>query len=127
MIKNDSRVVFHGTLDNKKLEDLYVNADVGLTAFSLVEKGMKQACSLKCREYLKNGLIVYSGHEDVFPQAFPYYRLGAPDIGAILTYFEANRGLRKSVISKCAQPFIDKEVLLRDLYDWVTDIATHQS
>jgi len=83
-VNRDSRVKFHGYLSRDQIQSLICRSSVGLTALALERKNMKQACTLKAREYLMMGLPVYSGHTDVFPTEFPYYRCGPVDLAAIL-------------------------------------------
>lgn len=122
----DNRIIFHGPLDQIQLEQLYSQIDVGLTSFSIKDMFMKQACTLKCREYLMNGLLVYSGHQDIFPEKFSYYREGRPNIDHILEYVEESRGVKRALISETARPYIDKEVLVGNLYDWVAETVAHK-
>lgn len=117
--REDKRIIFHGPLKSEALDSLYKRCGLGLTSFSLEDKGLTQACTLKCREYLKNGLLVYSGHKEVLPSTFPYYRQGLPNVEHILNFYEENKGIEKLEIAKAAKPYIDKRILLQGLYDWI--------
>jgi len=124
--ETDPRLVFHGVLEKKDIDLVFSRCDVGLTAFSIHRKALTQASTLKCREYLMNGLLVYSGHQDIFPSCFPYYKNGKPEIDQILDYAEKNRGVRRAVISEAARPYIDKEIFVRDLFEWVANTISKQ-
>lgn len=117
---DDSRIVLHGTLNSVELADLYSKCVIGLSSFGLHRKGMKMACTLKVREYLMSGLAVYSGHDDVFPKDFTFYRNGKPDIGEIILYCNSILAYEKKYISESSRKYISKASLLRPLYDWIS-------
>ncbi|EHU1307237.1 glycosyltransferase [Acinetobacter baumannii] len=124
IVKHDSRVKFYGHLNNTALDDLLKRAWVGLSSFSLYRKGMQQACTLKVREYLKAGIPVYAGYEDVFPQKFKYYRIGKPSMQSILNFAEEVRLVSKSEVMSSAEPFISKRSLLNTLYREICKIES---
>lgn len=115
----DKRVVYHGLLEKKGLQDLYLSCDVGLSAFALDRKGMQQAATLKVREYLRYGLPVYSGHDDVFPSSFKYYKNGPPTIEDILLFAREHAGTNRLEVFSESRPYIDKVELLRNLHTWL--------
>lgn len=119
IIIHDRRVHLHGALGRKELSIVYAYCDIGLSAFALHRKGMMQACSLKVRDYLRYGLPVYSSHDDIFPESFPYYRNGKPCIENIIQYFDEMVGIKRRDIASTARPFIDKTLLVKDLYEWM--------
>jgi glycosyltransferase involved in cell wall biosynthesis len=116
IVQHDKRVKFHGHLNSAELEKLLEKAWIGLSSFSLYRKGMKQACTLKVREYLKAGIPVYAGYEDVFPNTFEFYRIGEPSMYDILRFAEEVRFVSKSEVRDSAEPFISKTNLLNSLY-----------
>jgi glycosyltransferase involved in cell wall biosynthesis len=66
-------VIFHGSLPRENLLALYAECDVGIASFGLDRNDLKEATSLKVREYLACGLPVVMGHHDpAFPPGFPY-------------------------------------------------------
>ncbi|MFX8895379.1 glycosyltransferase family 1 protein, partial [Acinetobacter baumannii] len=70
LAKKDSRVILHGPLTNIEISQLMSKMWIGLASFGLFRKRMKEACTLKVREYLNYGLPIYSGHKDIFPEEF---------------------------------------------------------
>jgi len=115
-MRNDSRFEVHGVLPPADVETLASRCSVGLGSFALFRKDMHQACTLKVREYLVAGLPVFSGHEDVFDGAFPYYRHGTCDIEEILAFSRTCEGSSRRQIADAARPWIDKEQLLKELH-----------
>lgn len=114
--RKDPRIVVHGLLKQDELKQLYRKCSLGLTSFALERKGMQEACTLKVREYLSVGLPVYSGHSDVFPRDFRFYRTGKASIQTILEFERSVRGESRAVISEESRPYIEKKRLLANLY-----------
>lgn len=112
----DRRVKLHGHLTHEDMAHLAARAWVGLSSFALDRKGMKEASTLKVREYLAWGLPTYAGHTDRFPTDFPYYRVGAPDITAILAYAREMRSTPRESVSTRAANLISKEAILTTAY-----------
>ncbi len=112
----DDRIICHGTLPREKLVAIYQRSDVGLSSFALARKGMKQATSLKVREYLSFGVPVYSGHQDIFPSSFPFYRIGPPDIDQVIEFSAENNGTSRAEIRALSEPYIDKSNIVDRLY-----------
>lgn len=115
----DERIRLHGVLSNPRIEELSDRCWIGLSSFALGRKGMEQACTLKVREYLLNGLPVYANYLDVFPDGFEYYRMGPPDIERILEYARSIRSAARAEVAEAARPFISKTALLAGLHDWL--------
>lgn len=113
--ENDSRVQIHGRLSNDQIRNIGSSCTVGLSSFALHRNKMQAACPLKVREYLTLGLPVYSGHDDVFPKDFPYFKKGAADIGLILEFATRIAKPGREDVAGAARPYIDKTILLRDL------------
>ncbi|YCM42631.1 glycosyltransferase [Verrucomicrobiaceae bacterium 227] len=116
---NDERVIFHGVLDQDKLTKLIDSADVGLSCFALERKGMKEACPLKVREYLSHGLPVYSGHRDVFPTDFPFYKTGECSIECICDYALKLRSVRCCDVIEKSIIYINKDRIMKRLYQTI--------
>ncbi len=112
----DQRCVIHGMLDSKKIEYLSARAWIGLASFALLRKGMRQACSLKVREYLRAGLPVYANYEEVFNDMNPFYKNGPCDLLEIIDFAIASRSIDKGLVSKESRDSIEKSVLLDRLY-----------
>jgi hypothetical protein len=116
----DLRIVFHGSRDSEYVSELVAKCDLGLSSFGLHRKGMTQACPLKVREYLAQGLPVYGGHIDSgLPDSFPYYKIGNPQPSAILEFAATCRKQNRIDVRNSATPYIDKKILMRNLIDWL--------
>lgn len=113
----DPRIMLHGHLNGKQIQQLAVRSHVGLSSFALYRKGMSEACTLKVREYLDFGLPVYAGHRDVFPTDFPFYRMGDLDICELLAFASECASVERSAVAELAAPYIDKKILLLKLYN----------
>ena len=68
-----------------------------------------------------SGLAVYSGHKDVFPDDFSYYRFGLPNIDSILQFYKEISAVSMMSISKESEKYISKRVVLADLNRWICD------
>lgn len=115
-VECDSRIVCHGRLERQDLNDLYSGMWIGLSSFGLHRNGMREACTLKVREYLASGLPVYSGHRDVFPDSFPFYRSGPADMADILNFARAMRTVSRERIAGDSADHISKSQVLERLY-----------
>lgn len=112
----DPRVRFHGVLDAPAIDTLVARSWVGLSSFALCRKGMREACTLKVREYLSSGLPVFSGHRDVFPESMAFYRQGCADMAEILEFaHEVRSASRQEVIDDSAN-LIEKRILVSRLH-----------
>lgn len=118
----DERLKFYGRLDQEKVSSLVAKCDLGLSCFALHRQGLKQACALKVREYLSLGLPAYGSYEEILPANFPFYKNGSFNIDEILEFAGKMKNVSRAEVSKTAQPFIDKAVLLKSLYD---DLKSH--
>jgi len=116
LISGDSRVRLHGFLDKQQIRQLLSQCWIGLSSFALDRKGMKQACTLKVREYLSHGLPVYAGYQEVFPENFAFYRQGKPDVRSVLAYAHEMRRANRMAVRNAAAPLISKEALLVKFY-----------
>jgi len=119
----DPRVRFHGRLSQDEIAKLSARCSLGLSSLALHRKNMKQACTLKAREYLKLGLPVYAGYQDVFCENFPYFRCGPCDVDAILAYANEHTTTSRAEVVSAAHPKIDKKVLLMNLYEWLNGVS----
>jgi len=120
-VQGDSRFVVHGVLDQGGIAAVADACTVGLGSFALERKDMRQACTLKVREYLAGGLPVYAGHEDVFPAEFPYFKHGNADFSSILRYAHEMAGKTRDEVTRSSVPYIDKARLLAKLYGELQD------
>jgi glycosyltransferase involved in cell wall biosynthesis len=126
-LSKDSRVVYHGEIVETQIAALSEQCWIGIAPLALHRKSMKSACPLKTREYLKNGLPVYGGSLDIFPEEFPFYMTGPAEIREILRYSFAARKHRKEDVRELSAKYIDKITLLGDLYKSIcSEIAISQ-
>ena len=112
----DKRVILHGKLSHREITVLSTRCHCGLSSFALFRNGMKEACTLKVREYLMLGLPVYAGYQDVFPGDFACYKNGDADIVEIIKYATGLVEISKKEVVNSAKEYIDKKVLLNSLY-----------
>jgi len=120
--RNDNRFVFHGEKDFNDIRQIAAGCDLGLSALALERKGMKDACPLKAREYLKLGLPVYGGYRDSgLPEGFMFYKRGAANLEEIIEFSQVMKRSSRSAVAAAARPWIDKRTLVRNLYDSLTD------
>ena len=117
----DNRVLVHGQLTTQAISEISKKCRLGLSSFALHRNSMNEACTLKTREYLMSGLAVYSGHKDVFPDDFSYYRFGLPNIDSILQFYKEISAVSMMSISKESEKYISKRVVLADLNRWICD------
>lgn len=119
--EDDSRIQFHGVITQKGIRQLAGHADLGLSSFALSRKNMNDACTLKVREYLAMGLPACTGHRDVFPASFAYYRNCGCDMDEILAYAREMRAVPRHTVAAAAKPYIDKQEQINALYRWLEE------
>jgi glycosyltransferase involved in cell wall biosynthesis len=118
-IKNESRICVHNSLNHTQIKKLSASCWVGLSSFALYRNNMKQACTLKVREYLMMGLPVYADYEENFPDNFLFFRKGEASIDNILFFANEMRSVQRKTIAESAEPYISKTALLTELYQWL--------
>lgn len=119
----DRRFILHGHLDNSRVDALLAKSWLALSCFALDRKKMKQACTLKVRQYLSHGVAVYASHLDVFPPKFPYFKTGDCNLNDIVSFARNMRQLSREDIRKITLPYIDKVTLLRGCYERLMRLA----
>jgi hypothetical protein len=120
-VSSESRICVHNSLNHNQIKKLAASCWVGLSSFALYRQCMKQACTLKVREYLMLGLPVYANYEENFPDSFPYFRKGEADIKKILLFANEMRHVSRKRITENAEPYISKTALLTELYHWLLE------
>jgi glycosyltransferase involved in cell wall biosynthesis len=116
LIRNDPRIIIHGHKSIKEIEEISGSCWLGLSSFALERKSMREACTLKVREYLALGLPVYAGHVDVFPCDFEYYRQGKAEIEDIIKYAIEMRSESRISVHEASRRYICKKTLVDTLY-----------
>lgn len=112
----DPRFVRHGVCSYAEIGCLAAKSWIGLASLAHYRLGMKQACALKVREYLRSGLPVYGGYEEVFPAAFPFYRVGKICLESISKFAREVRDVEREQVFDEAKPLINKADLVKRLY-----------
>ena len=120
----DARFIFHDMKSRNDYEKLLAKCDIGIGSLALERKGMKEACTLKVREYLASGLSVYSGHKDsALPKEFPFYKQGALKAEAMFDYAKECREFSREEVREQAALCIDKKNLMLDLARWISQVS----
>ena len=115
-IKEMDLFVCHGPLFGRDLMKLYETAWLGITSFGFHRKKMKQACTLKAREYLCAGIPVVGGYEEVgFPECFPFYTKLECDLQNIKRVALEGRKVRRDEVRAASMPFIEKKSHVKNL------------
>lgn len=115
-LHRDSRFRLHGTLKGAELEDVLAEAWYAFAPLALHRKSMKEACSLKVREYLELGIPVFGTSRDAgLPSTFSYYRLAELTVENLKTYAQEVRKAKRHDVRAVAQEYLDKEHLMAAL------------
>ncbi len=118
-VSGDNRIQMHGSLNHDQIKSLAARCWVGLSSFALHRNCMKQACTLKAREYLMMGLPVYANYQETLPKSFPYFRQGEANIEDILFFAHEMRSVSRKSVADRAECYISKTALLTELYEWL--------
>ncbi len=113
--QKDSRIVVHGRLSTPEIRRIAEKCWIGLSSFGLYRNNMKEACTLKVREYLMMGLPVYSGHRDVIESETEFVVSGAPDIAEALKV-AYDKNVDRVLVSECSRRSICKKKLLNSIF-----------
>lgn len=109
----DPRITCTGHLAPAAIATLMGRCDVGISTLALNRKGMREACTLKVREYLGGGLPCWADHLDsALPEDFPFMGRGGAQLDDMLSFAQAMRLNSRAEIRAAAAPFIDKSALL---------------
>lgn len=105
----------HGTLGPSELARLFAGMDIGIGSLALDRAGIMDACTLKVREYLAQGLPVYSTHRDCgLPPNFRYYhRDSSVDISQLIAFAQRMRATKRADVRRAANDYISKEAIMR--------------
>ncbi len=116
-LNKDKRFIIHSSLSHDEIEKISARCWVALGSFALFRKNIQEGSTLKVREYLSNGLPVFSGHKDVFPESFEFYKNESLNIESILEFAYKMRTIDKVEVRNQAENYISKEILLKEFYD----------
>lgn len=111
--------------NNKEMRKLLEKMDIGLSSFALDRKEMKQATTLKVREYLAAGLPVFSGHTD---SAFcitynKFYKEGKADINEIIKFGKDTKKINRNEVRDFSKNMIEKGAIMHQILDSVINNA----
>ena len=116
---SDTRIQVHGSLNHNQIKSIAARCWTGLSPFALHRNCMKQACTLKVREYFMMGLPVYANYQETLPDNFPYFCQGEANIEHILLFANEMRSVPRKSVADSAEPYISKTALLKELYEWL--------
>ncbi len=123
-ITKDQRIVYHGLLNTQQITELCAQCDLGLGSFALERKQMREACTLKVREYLAQGLPVYAGHKDVaFPEDFPYFNNQEFSVECAINLAEYYKPHSRLQVREAAIPYIDKQRIVFQTAEWLGQVV----
>ena len=109
----DPRISCTGHLAPDAIAALMGRCDLGLSTLALARKGMREACTLKVREYLAGGLPCWADHQDsALPADFPFMRQGGAELAGMLSFALAMRQQSRAEVRRAAAAHIDKTGLL---------------
>ena len=105
---------YHESLSSNDLINMYRDQDIGISTLALSRKGMKQACPLKSREYMRNGLPVVGGYED--PEiTFPFYQQISASVEDIVAASKNTEHLRSIDIIDYARSHLSRSLYIARL------------
>lgn len=125
-LRRDSRFIVHGYLDATQINSLISTCTIGIGSLALFRNGMKEGNTLKVKEYLKAGLPVFAGYQDVFEEGFPYYRNGDIDMDRILDFCKEMEDVSPELVSQSSRQYIDKKVLLKKIHGELSNVIVAQ-
>lgn len=110
-----------GFLDSKEYVTILKKCDVGLSSFAMHREGLTEGATLKVREYLGQGLPVFSGHKDTaLPDGFKFYRNSEANIDEIYSYaLNLKRTSREQVRNESVE-YIEKRIMMNNVVDWLS-------
>lgn len=115
----DPRFVLHGSLGDEQILKLSEQCWIGLSSLAVDRNNLREACTLKAREYLMLGLPVYGGYQEVFAKDFRFYKQGPACMEPILEFARSCRRENKADVSAQSKPHIEKKQLLRTFYEFL--------
>ena len=120
LIGDDPRFFVEGVLDSNNIKRIANKCDFGFGSFSLDRKGMREACTLKVREYLSLGLPVLSGHIDSgLPPSFPFYKNIDLRSVNLFDYIKEFRNISRFEVRNASEKYISKEKIMAAIVEWL--------
>lgn len=109
ILANSTKFIWYGVLGMNELNNIYKIAHMGLTLFNQKSVDLTEMCPLKTREYLSNGIPIYSAYYDSgLPKDFYFQSVCREfSISSLLDALESNKNFSKSIVQSMARPYID--------------------
>ncbi|GAA4485875.1 hypothetical protein GCM10023171_20880 [Microbacterium panaciterrae] len=111
-------VQIHGVLDRESVHQVFSQSQVAIASLALDRKDLREASTLKVREYLASGLPVYSTHVDAgLPQGFPFYYCddNGFNFARMVDFLAEMPDRGRMTVREAARPHIDKLAIMRSL------------
>lgn len=115
----------HGRLTPSEIKTLSEECWVGIGSLALFRKDLKDASTLKVRNYLSLGLPVYSGYSESFPKNFIYYREkpeAGVDINSLIDFAIRMRRFSKHEVRQQSAEFISMHSTTKRFYESLVHI-----
>lgn len=117
-VRGGIRIERHGSIDPSSVSGVLEGCDVALGSLALDEKGLREASTLKVREYLAAGLPVYATHRDAaLPEDFPYFfeDEGGVSIARMVEYARSMANASRSEVREASRMYLDKGEIMRSV------------
>ncbi len=127
--KKLNNVVFHGYLPLYKAKEVIQNSDIGISSLSIHIKNMNEACSLKTRQYIAQGLPIIVGYDDTdfigkdlnFVLNIGNYENNVNDnIDKIIEFSNKAKNINPNYIVKFAEKHLDLSVKEKKRLKFIT-------
>lgn len=111
-------VVVHGDLSSQEMLAVFKEARVAIASLALDRNSLRQASTLKVRQYLAAGLPVYSTHVDAgLPSDFPYYFCDDHgfSVERMTAFHDALEDRSRVSVREAARRHVDKQAIMESL------------
>jgi len=112
----DVEIHCHGTLPKDAIDLLLAETDVAIGSLALDRQSLREAATLKVREYLAAGVPVYATHRDAaLPEDFPYFRNDSTGVSIthLLEMAQEVSGVSRTQVREASRVHLDKEEIMR--------------
>jgi glycosyltransferase involved in cell wall biosynthesis len=119
---NKEKAVFvvHGPMHQAEYGEILAQCDVGLDSFGIDRKGLSEGAALKVREYLAQGLPVFSVHGDAaMPQGHPFYRQGDLNAMQMIDFARAMKCVSRQAVREGSAEYISKVRMMESVHAWL--------
>lgn len=106
----------HGTLPKDAINLLLAETDVAIGSLALDRQSLREAATLKVREYLAAGVPVYATHRDAaLPEDFPYFYNDSSGVSIpqLLAMARDVSGVSRAQVREESRIYLDKEEIMR--------------